>query len=72
MNEQAIAPNESMQLHEIITLKNTCLTKLITTAPLISDEELKTILQEEIQVSQRHIEELRDLMRKSNLASSDL
>lgn len=71
MSEQVIAPNETMQLHEILTFKNTCLTKVLTTAPLISDDELKSILQEEAKVSQKHIEELRELMKKSNIAFSE-
>lgn len=69
MITQNIVPNETMQLHEILTFKNTCLTKLLTMAPLVSDEELKSILKEEIQVSERHIEELKYLMEKSNLDS---
>ena len=71
MNEQEIAPNEAMQLHEILTFKNTCLTKLLTTTPLISDEKLKSILKEEVQVSQMHIEELKSLMEKSNIQSKE-
>jgi similar to spore coat protein len=71
MNEQSIAPNESMQLHEILTFKNICLTKSLTMSPLVSDEELKLILQQEVAVSQEHIEELRELMGKSNIVSSE-
>lgn len=71
MNDQSIAPNETMQLHEILTFKNTCLTKALTMSPLVSDEELKSILQQEASVSEKHIEELRSLMEKSNIASSE-
>jgi len=69
MNNQSIAPNETMQLHEILTFKNTCLTKALTMSPLVSDEELKSILQQEVSVSEKHIQELRSLMEKSNIAS---
>ncbi|ALB47213.1 MULTISPECIES: spore coat protein [Clostridium] len=71
MNDQSIAPNETMQLHEILTFKNTCLTKALTMSPLVSDEELKSILKQEVSVSEKHIEELRSLMEKSNIASSE-
>ncbi|EKQ57899.1 MULTISPECIES: hypothetical protein [unclassified Clostridium] len=71
MNQQGIAPNETMQLHEILTFKNTCLTKSLTMSPLVSDDELKSILQQEVTISQTHIEELRDLMKKSNIAVSE-
>lgn len=71
MKLQTIAPNETMQLHEILTFKNTCLTKSLTMSPLVTDDELKSILKEEVIISQRHIEELRDLMKKSNIAISE-
>lgn len=70
MNKQDITPNELMQLHEILTFKNTCLTKSITMSPLISDDELKSILQKDVTQSQNDIEELRNLIEKSNSAVS--
>lgn len=69
MTNQVIAPNETMQLHEILTFKNICLTKSLTMSPLVSDDELKAILQQEVATSQKHIEELRALLEKSNIAS---
>lgn len=71
MNEQGITPNETMQLHEILTFKNICLTKAVTMSPLVSDDQLKAILQQEASTSQKHIEELRDLIKKSNIAASE-
>ncbi|AGX43861.1 hypothetical protein [Clostridium saccharobutylicum] len=70
MNEQDITPNEVMQLHEILTFKNTCLTKSVTMSPLVSDDELKSILQKDVTQSQNDIEELRNLIEKSNIAVS--
>jgi similar to spore coat protein len=58
MMQQGLAPNETMQLHEILTLKNLSLTKSITMSPLVSDEELKTILKNNIKITQQHIKEL--------------
>lgn len=71
MNEQGIAPNESMQLHEILTFKNICLTKAVTMSPLVSDDQLKAILQQDVSTSQKHLKELIDLMKKSNIAISE-
>lgn len=70
MKNEVIAPNETMQLHEILTFKNVCLTKSITMSPLVSDDELKAILKQDASTSQKHIEELKELMEKSNIASS--
>ena len=71
MNMQSMAPNETMQLHELITFKNLCLTKSFTMSPLVSDEELKSILQNDVNTSQQHINELRGFMEQSNLATSE-
>lgn len=69
MDEQSLTINESIQLHEILTFKNLCLTKSITMSPLVSDDELKSIIQQEITVSKAHIEELRGLMEKLSITT---
>lgn len=71
MTDKVIAPNETMQLHELLTFKNTCLTKMLTMSPLVSDDDLKAILQQDAAKSQKNIEELRELMKKSNISSED-
>ena len=67
---QSLAPNETMQLHELLTLKSLSLTKSITISPLISDEELKNIVKNDIQKSQQHIKELREYLEQSMIADS--
>jgi similar to spore coat protein len=67
MMKQGIAPHESIELHEILTFKNVCLTKSIAMSKLISDNELKSILEQDISTTQQHIRELTDLMRQSVL-----
>ena len=69
MNMQSMAPNETMQLHELLTFKNLCLTKSFTMSPLVSDEELKSILQNDVNTSQQHIKELSSFMEQSNIAT---
>lgn len=70
MDEQGFTLNESIQLHEILSFKNLCLTKSITMSPLVSDDELKSIIQKEITVSKAHIEELRGLMEELSITTS--
>lgn len=70
MNQQGFAPNENIQLHELLTFKNLCLTKSFTMSPLVSDDELKTILQQDINKTQQHIKELKGLMDQSSIATS--
>lgn len=71
MQQQNLAPNESMQLHEILTLKNLSLTKLITMSPLVSDEKLKTILKENIKTTQNHIKELKGYLEQAMISAVD-
>lgn len=70
MKEQIITPHESIQLHELLTLKNLTLTKSFTMSPLVSDDELKAILQNEVTQSEQHIKELKGLMEQSSVISS--
>jgi similar to spore coat protein len=63
--QKEFAPNETMQLHELLTLKNLSLTKSITMSPLVSDEELKTILKNNIKTSQQHIRELKGFLEQA-------
>lgn len=71
MRQDSIAPNESMQLHEILTFKNLCLTKALAMSPLAIDDELKSILKQDVNTSEKHIKEIRSLMEKSNCAASE-
>jgi similar to spore coat protein len=69
MQQQGLAPNETMQLHEILTLKDLCLTKSVTMSPLVSDDELKAILKNDIKTTEKHIKDLRGYLEQSMVAS---
>jgi len=68
MQEKGLAPNETIQLREIMTIRNLSLTKSITMSPLVSDKELKNILKNNIYTSQQHIKELRGHLEQSMIA----
>lgn len=65
MDKQCIAPHESIQLHEILTFKNLCLTKSLTMSKLVSDEELKSILNQDATLGEEHVKELKTLMEEA-------
>lgn len=71
MEQQLITLQETMQLHELLTFKNLSLTKTVTMSPLISDEELKSIIKKDTATTHKHIQELSELMKNSPYASSD-
>ena len=71
MDQQSLAPFETIQLSELLTFKNLCLTKSVTMSPLVSDKELKSILQNDVSASKQHIEELSGLLKHSYIATSE-
>jgi similar to spore coat protein len=71
MEQPLITLQETMQLHELLTFKNISLTKTVTMSPIISDEELKGIIKNDTAASQKHIQELSELMKHSPYASAD-
>ncbi|MBL4933658.1 spore coat protein [Clostridium paridis] len=70
MEDKYITPNEAIQIHELLTLKNLSLTKCVTMSPLVSDDELKRILKDDVATGKQHIKELSNLMEKSTIAQS--
>lgn|GEM_PF-1598727 len=71
MEYRELALNETLQLHELLTLKNLCLTKAAAMAPLAADEELKLILQNEVAKTERHIRELKELLEQSDISGRE-
>lgn len=59
------ASHETLQIHELLTLKNLTLTKAVTMLPLVTDPELKEIMQNEVQTVQHHIEDLRNIIQNN-------
>jgi similar to spore coat protein len=68
MHQQGIAPHESIELHELLTFKNVCLTKAVAMSILVSDDELKLILKQDADSTQQHIKELRGFIEQSSIS----
>jgi similar to spore coat protein len=68
--EKGIAPHETYDLHELLTMKNVSATKCFAMSKLVKDEELKSIMQQDLAASKEHIKELEALIQTSVLASS--
>jgi similar to spore coat protein len=54
--------HETLDLHELLTFKNLCLTKSSTMSVLVQDEELKTILVNDAAAGQEHIRKLQGFL----------
>lgn len=68
-DRKGIAPHEAFEIHELLTFKNICATKSATMSGLVKDEELKTMLQQDFNISQGHIKELQNLLQGSTWAA---
>jgi similar to spore coat protein len=68
--EKGIAPHETFDLHELLTMKNISATKCFAMSKLVKDEELKAIMQQDLSTAKEHIRELEGLIQTSVLASS--
>jgi similar to spore coat protein len=50
--------HETLEVHELLTFKNLCLTKATTMGALAQDPELKDILANDVTTGTMHIEQL--------------
>ncbi|AJI20508.1 spore coat protein [Priestia megaterium] len=62
---KGLAMHETLEVHEILTLKTSCVTKGTAMLELVEDEELKKILEEDVQASTEAIKELKKILKKA-------
>lgn len=65
MPNQGLGVHEALELHELLSFKNVCVTKSSTMTNLVTDDQLKALLQEDVQSGSRHIQELQQLLQKT-------
>jgi len=54
--------HETLDVHELLTFKNLCLTKAVTMSKLAQDEELKAILESDVTTGTQHIQHLQKFL----------
>ncbi|MCT9857566.1 spore coat protein [Priestia megaterium] len=62
---KGLAMHETLEVHEILTLKTSCVTKGTAMLELVEDEDLKKILEEDVQTSAEAIKELKKILKKA-------
>lgn len=60
------ALHETLEVHEIAAFKAVCLTKSKTMQGLVSDPALKQLMQQDVAVSSRQLQELGSILAKAN------
>lgn len=59
------ALHEALEAHELAAFKTICMTKSKTMDALVSDKELKAILRLDVDLSTRHLEELKMILQRA-------
>ncbi|MCB7071118.1 hypothetical protein LIZ76_14320 [Caldibacillus sp. 210928-DFI.2.22] len=58
-----LALHETLELHELLTFKSLCLSKSTLMSGLVQDEELKTILLNDVKAGEEGVKRLENLIR---------
>lgn len=62
---QRFALHETLELHEVSAFKAVCMTKSKTMQILVSDADLKRLMQEDVELSTRQLQELNGLLTRA-------
>ena len=65
MEQPNLAPNETMQVHEMLNFKTVCMTTSKMMEGVVFDQELKALLEKDVQQSITSINELKNLLAKA-------
>lgn len=66
MEQKYLGLNETMQVHEILNLKTICMTTTKMMEGVVFDQELKGLLEKDVQKSIITIRELQELLKKAH------
>jgi similar to spore coat protein len=65
MQTQTLAPHESMELHEALNFKTLCLAKSKLMQGIVFDQELKDLMQKDVQQSIQAIADLQAIYARA-------
>ncbi|WP_018664937.1 hypothetical protein [Heyndrickxia acidiproducens] len=66
MENNGLAYHETMELHEMLNFKTTCLLKSKMMSGLVFDQDLKTLLEKDVQQTVQAIESLQEMYKLPN------
>lgn len=59
---RSLAPHETLDLHEILSFKNVCVSKAAAMQGMVNDQQLRSFLVQDVQKGQQMIRELQGLL----------
>lgn len=67
MAEQSLGLHETMELHELLTFKTVCMTKSKTMQAIVTDDELKSLMQRDVDQSKKAISAMQGYLKEAPL-----
>lgn len=65
MEQQNLAPNETMQIHEMLNFKTVCMTTSKMMEGIVFDQDLKALLEKDVKQSITAISALQNLLARA-------
>ncbi|MFD1739578.1 spore gernimation protein GerQ [Bacillus salitolerans] len=65
MDKQTLAAHESVDLHEIVNFKTLCIAKSKLMQGLVFDQDLKKLMQKDVEQSIQDLAELQEIYKRS-------
>lgn len=65
MEQHHISPAETMQIHEMLNLKTVCMATSKMMEGVVFDQDLKALLEKDVQMSIKSINGLQSLLKKA-------
>ena len=69
MKSGSITPNEMVNLHEILCIKNTCAVKTSALQALVTDQKLQKILEQDIAATKQQLQDIQNVLVQTNTVS---
>ena len=57
-NQRRLGFHETLELHELITFKAVCASKSAAMMNIVSDPELRSLMQQDLEIAQQHIQRM--------------
>lgn len=62
MEPRRLALHETLELHELLNFKAVCITKSQTMQRLVTDEDIKALMQKDVEQSRKAIDEMQSIL----------
>lgn len=65
MPQHKLGIHEKVELHELLTMKTVCAGKAMAMKGMVNDSQLRSLLEQDVEMSRAHIRELQNILSGS-------